>query len=495
MKELSTAEIRPYYDPDNFQSEYPYVFKHNYGVINQELGKPISMTLPTTIKHNNQKPYNMSRNNLGISAVPVNKTRTAKIQEDMFDYNSVKELLTSVLKNFIKKYLRNLISQPFEVARLLLQVGVFPKHDVSNKEHKVVTTDFQSSDDEDIEYLIPADTSQSSFESSNNLQGSISVKPKSRSHRRFSSIETAPPTIEVVSVDEECSKYKLNPFSLNTLDVISSLFTQDGVKGMFRALNTTFIYNTLFATIEAWISGFISPLLSIPDPYFVDVIHSSDPSKALVLILAASVVTAVILQPIELINVRFMVTPTNKPETNRSFRSQISQYSPRDFLCPWSLLLPTINHSLASNGLKRYIPYLLFTQFNMDIYNSPVMYPLITLVTNSIELFIRLPVETLLRRAQLNYLLNNPNCNKTLRLQHNELSVPFGGYYGYFSTLYYVYTGSKPSFDKVSVTELNNINRGLESIFRGWKVGLLHVLSNWRFQMLNNYTNVSEEQF
>lgn len=160
-----------------------------------------------------------------------------------------------------------------------------------------------------------------------------------------------------------------------------------------------------------------------------------------------------------------------------------------------SLLLPTINHSLASNGLKRYIPYLLFTQFNMDIYNSPVMYPLITLVTNSVELFIRLPVETLLRRAQLNYLLNNPNCNKTLRLQHNELSVPFGGYYGYFSTLYYVYTGSKPSLDKVSVTELNNINKGLESIFRGWKVGLLHVLSNWRFQMLNNYTNVSEEQF
>ena len=94
------------------------------------------------------------------------------------------------------------------------------------------------------------------------------------------------------------------PQSLHTIDVINSLFDQEGIRGLWKANNTTFIYNFLSLSIDTWFTGLLSSFLGVPDPYFMEVINSSDISKSFILALGAGIFTSVILLPVDLIRTR-----------------------------------------------------------------------------------------------------------------------------------------------------------------------------------------------
>ncbi|ODV95755.1 hypothetical protein PACTADRAFT_40691 [Pachysolen tannophilus NRRL Y-2460] len=514
MSNNKDVNLRPYYKPVEFNHNlYEVGYNAADGVIDHRTGKPISASLPTTLQFNNNNGHHHGNitsiglaNSNGIRT--LNKGKISTIHDansssvsdknmysdlefqEYFDYNNLRELIKSLINSFIKNYVRILISQPFEVSKLLLQVGSFntsiePKN-VGYQEKKYLDSlsdvgdDEEDDENDEIDFFVAAPDEQD--------YSMLTSSPKDDSKKQHSR--------------RKQGRHHIQPLSLHTIDIMSSLLSKEGTKGLWRSINTSFIYQTLSNTIEAWLTGFLSPLLNIPDPFFIDIIHSSNPFKSLCLSIVAGVLTGLVLQPVELIKFKFSVTSTNLNFAKRSFRKTITSFEPKNFLIPYSLILPAFNYFLSANFIKKYVPYLLFTKFNIDNYTSPVLYSATTLLTSISELFIKLPLELLLRRAQFNYLLNDETCNEALKIEKDELSVKFGGYYGYLPTLYYVYKGTRPHYieesdDNYDDFDKENENKGFEAIFRGWRVGLLNVLGSWGAGVLkNNFDeNTKEERF
>jgi fusion and transport protein UGO1 len=255
------------------------------------------------------------------------------------------------------------------------------------------------------------------------------------------------------------------------------------MRGLWRATNTTFIYNTLSATLEAWITGFVSAFLHIPDPFFVEVAHSPEPTTTLMLSLGASVLTGLILAPLDIIRTRMIVTKLEGSQ--RSLRDSIKRL--KFMTCPLSLIIPTILNSLANNLFKKLTPYLLLVKFGIDSTTSPSLYGTISLISSILVLAVKLPIETLLRRAQVSYMLKRAHGSfNSLKITDDKaMVVKFAGYSGIFTTLW-------------DILYFRGENGGVEAVFRGWRVGVLNVFGSWGLELLqNNYDDQisMEEKF
>jgi fusion and transport protein UGO1 len=315
--------------------------------------------------------------------------------------------------------------------------------------------DDDDDDEEEIEYFQPKNVTNEQF-----------------IHTRTQTIKRKPTRPIQKNAEDSKSKSKaklIAPVSLNTVDMMSSLLSTEGVRGLWRANNASFIFSALSMTFEAWITGFISPFLQIPDPFFVDAIHSPDPTKTLILSISASVITGLILAPLDLIRTKMIVTSVSNNE--RSIRNSIKNLKFRT--CPASLIIPTILNSLTNQFFKRVTPYLLYFKLGIDIYGSPILLNGIKLGSSFLELFVKLPVETLLRRSQVAYLLKPSNDYNPLKISESQLIVKPVEFTGVLSTLYGVY---------------HSRQNGLEGLFRGWRVGTLNIIGTWGLNILqNNY--------
>lgn len=490
MKE-ETPDLRPYYNPTDFHTDYHVQFVPGEGVVEKATGRALSLSLPTTSAYNNTRA-------IGIHAPVAKAPRAAALETivpgsfeknpladlelvEYFDLRNIKELLKSLLNSFVNTYIKTLISQPFDVTRILLQVGQF---------RTSKTTERGASDDESDE-----EDSLSFFSSSAHDHGS----PSGRRHSR---IERSTPRLSTTALKKQTeNRNHIEPESLATSSLISCLLSKEGVRGLWRGINTNLMYTTLATTLEAWLTGFFSPLLSVPDPFFFDMVHSSNPVNSLVLSIFAYAAAALVLQPIDLIRIKFIATTTTQKDNKRSFRRAIASFSFKDFFCPQTLVVPTVGHALGSVVLQKYAQFILFTRFRVDRFSTPFAFHSMTLLSSVLEIFIRLPLETLLRRAQLHYMLKDKDCTTALRIDPDELSVKFGGYFGYISTLFYIYKGTVPlDEDAQDILDYEgsgeNENRGWEALFRGWRVALVNVMSSWGTRFLRgDERDLREERF
>lgn len=491
----SSKNLRPYFDSETFHAGGPAIYRPGIGVVDEQ-GNTIaskitnSSNLKRSITNNIgiggvSKAYGSGRSSMRniIRINQYNENIKKNMYSDLefseyFELNNVSELIKSLVNSFITNYFRCLIAQPFEVARLLLQVGDIhtttpndgaKEHQKTkrNEPHYDDDNDDDNDDDDEVYYFQSKD------------EDSELLRRRTRTIKRRSPTKT---TTTAASSKKVINKNHIRPVSLNTVDIMSSLLSQEGTRGLWRATNATFILNALSSTLEAWITGFISPFLQIPDPFFVDVAHSPEPTTTLALSITASLLTGLILAPLDLIRTKLVVTSINHNE--RSIRNSIKNL--RYFTCPISLIIPTILNSLANNVFKKLTPYLLFVKFGIDAYGSPIWYSTISLFSNIVELFVRLPVETLLRRAQVSFLLKRSENGNVMKIENeDQLIVGFGGYSGLFKTFYDIYHSSGE-------------NSGFEGLFRGWRVGLLKILGSWGLSLLEqNYDDQSfkEEKF
>lgn len=87
-----------------------------------------------------------------------------------------------------------------------------------------------------------------------------------------------------------------------------------------------------------------------------------------------------------------------------------------------------------------------------------------------------------------------------MRVEREDMCIEFGGYYGYLSTLYYIVMGSRPlTYEGQSLevsVEKDEENKGFKAIFRGWKVGLLRLVSSYCLKLLKDERfSINEEKF
>ncbi|VEU22620.1 DEKNAAC103677 [Brettanomyces naardenensis] len=515
---------RPYAHRDEFDQLYPVAYKPYVGIVDNSTDQPISSSLPT-----------ISRTAAGRSSIGIGTSATRTIIrplvtrpslnykrniysdlefKEYFDWNNMKQLLVSLFHSFVSNYSKLIFSQPFEVSKLLLQVGSFGrsrhsrllKEDASGAASSEFSSDSDSDDDGASQYFERVDDDSTVKDIS---EGEIS-SPRSL---RKSQIERAPK--EAAKKRKHSPKrrsaqaipsVRIDPDSLNTFDVVSSLISREGPRGALKAINTSFLMNALQYTIQSWICGFVSGLLGIPDPLFVEISHSPNANLSLGLSIFSHVATSMLLSQIALIRMKFIVSTSTRGV--RSFREVVGKL-PRFslFKIPRDLIIPSFITNLARAFARHYPDYLLTWVLQLSKYNSPYLYNAYSLILRILGLFIKLPFETLYSRAQVNCLLHNERLPAVLRVKEEDLCVKFGGYYGYLSTLYYIVAGTRPvdygsnnSLNQdigLEVEDSKELNKGFGAIFRGWSVGLVQLVSRFTLNLLANEaddSSLTEEQ-
>lgn len=492
------SSLRPYYDHDTFNAGYLVIFKPGVGLIDTQTNKPVVALMgPILTKTDKLAGGTFGPGKVGLAGMGGARPDYALGDKnyvydlellEYFDFSNLLEVFKNLVTSFLKNYCKVLLSQPLDMVRLVLQVGYF---DFSAKQPEKYTrlmddTEESSASDDEIDYF--------------QQLGAASV------HRRKKEPKPAPRAAK--------NPHKIHPVSQHTVDIMAAIVAKDGPFALFRGINALFIHYTLSHTIEAWITGFALPFLNIPDPFFLDLTHSTEPLKSLCLSVLACVLAGLILMPLDLIKVRMMLTPFNRaPETatasnsdenlagsvvhavadaaqleavnTRSVRESIRHY-PGALLVrpPPTITLLTVLHQFSTTVFRKSAPYLLFVRYNVDSYLSPSLFTIANLVLLIAELFIKLPVENLLRKEQVRFLLKPKSVHEdkyrvvTIDNADENLIVTFNGW----------------SVDHLGEQVGLWQRVRLLGLFNGWRVGVLNVIGYWGYNILKTSAVMAEER-
>jgi fusion and transport protein UGO1 len=215
--------------------------------------------------------------------------------------------------------------------------------------------------------------------------------------------------------------------------------------------NSTFAYSVLFDGIETWLSSLLAATFALPDPTLFDILDSPTPGLSLAAALTATAVTAIILAPIDIYRITYfpknnltnrkMILPTS------SSRNPLAKTTPTPVIIPKSLVVPTILHAIIPNYLSSLFtltlrPYFPQVSFSPSRYGLPFL-------ASFLDLGIRLPLESVLRRAQINH------------SQPERTVVRVGPYNGVVGTLWTM-----------------TMEEG-DGVFRGWRIGFWGLMMVW----------------
>lgn len=458
-------ELRPYYDPDTFDAGYLVSYKPGIGVLNSS-GIPIidsifsDDTKAATVKFGIRNRHILERESTNLDI-----------------WSGTSEALGALVRKVIRAYFKVIVNQPFDAVRLLLEVGSFNIGNLKIKSPKPKA--------KVKSYL--------DLENSESAEFFFTDGDSSRTHDRISDAEEQDEEEEEAEEEEEkvaINENHIQPLSFHTVDVMLAILSKEGFISLWKATNITYIHQGLTLTLESWFTGFLSPFLEIPDPYYIDINYSPEPLTSLWLILFASITTGLVLAPLDLIRTKLIIS-RNSSNLKRSLRENIKQLT--SYFCPVQLFFPTVLNSFITNLGKNLLPIIFMNNFKVD--SSSAYYEMLKILTELVELFLKLPIETILRRAQTSYLINvkqniASGDSNGLEITKDDLIVEFSGYTGVFDTIFSaIYSrprGGDPHTGKTRVI----------SLYQGWRMGVLTIFARWGFRMTNyNDLQFLEERF
>lgn len=193
-----------------------------------------------------------------------------------------------------------------------------------------------------------------------------------------------------------------NPYSL--MDAMSQLWATSGPTSLWKASNATFIYSLLLPTLNTFIRSLLSAIVGLPEEDIsssttADILASASPVATLVLSFISSSLSALILSPIDTARTFLILTPaTHGP---RSLLRAMRLLPTPNSTIPPHLVPITVLHSSLPNFVVTTTPYFLKTYLSLDPVLNPSMWSLFTFLGSGLELAVRFPLETVLRRAQI----------------------------------------------------------------------------------------------
>jgi fusion and transport protein UGO1 len=95
------------------------------------------------------------------------------------------------------------------------------------------------------------------------------------------------------------------------MEIISQEWTKEGMYGVWKGSNITFLYVLASKGIESWARGLLSAVFNVPDPGVTtalgpsaDVLDTNYPWASLGLAVAAAVLTGLTLAPLDLVRTK-----------------------------------------------------------------------------------------------------------------------------------------------------------------------------------------------
>ncbi|KUL84982.1 hypothetical protein ZTR_07900 [Talaromyces verruculosus] len=416
---------------------------------------------------------------------------------------SVSEWFRDLLDRALWKYSSALLAQPFDVAKTLLQIYVVPGEEETQNIHDArrqsqhfrddtSDQDSQSSDDESHYFTSTAPTTPSPS------------TPRSRKSRhqitdRAGYIQQ-PPT----------PKYRLqikNPSSL--MEVISRLWTTSGPTSVWKATNATFMYSLLLPTLNTFLRSLLSAIIGLPEigsasSLTEDILTVSSPSATLIITFIASALSSIILAPLDTARTFLIATPlTHGP---RSLFRALRLLPTPNYTIPTHLVPITVLHSSLPSLIAMSTPLFLKNYFSIDPVLNPSAWSLFSFVSSGLELAVRFPLETVLRRAQIatftspalrqrghlnvKSLKSSKASTKTDAEAEIETIVPTPKTYrGIISTMWgivYEEGVTTESEDEVSqivgsqpAQKRRRPGQGIQGLYRGWRMGMWGLAGIW----------------
>jgi len=172
--------------------------------------------------------------------------------------------------------------------------------------------------------------------------------------------------------------------------------------------------------------------------------------------------------------IRLILTPVSAPK--RSLTHNVRNLP--SYLCPTTLIIPTILHSLVSPTISHSMPLMLRSHLAVDPVLSPGKHSFAKLFSRTLELFIKLPLETVLRRGQMSVL---SSVSYRQEVGDFQTMVKIGPYKGVLGTMWSITREEGTS--QVPVTKngksVQRRGQGVEGLWRGWRVGMWGLLGVW----------------
>ena len=234
--------------------------------------------------------------------------------------------LTGSIKSFIDqalwKYTGVVLGQPFEVAKIILQARVAQDHEEGEKPTKRDPyRDEEEAKEYDDEDANSSDDEPNYFTSNAPFERPFSSRSPARGRRGRPSRGSDSPRTPGRRELSDGRIHLKNPHSL--LEALSALSSSGGGLAMWRATNSTFVYNILARTLETFFKGFLAAVFgiaendilatampgAIPD---ISILNSTTPAVTILVSTMAAAMSALILAPIDAARTRLILTPSSQ---------------------------------------------------------------------------------------------------------------------------------------------------------------------------------------
>ncbi|OJD12088.1 hypothetical protein AJ78_07265 [Emergomyces pasteurianus Ep9510] len=365
---------------------------------------PPSIGLPKSPPHATSGPP--------VSSTIVGKTNIRNSTRDIFsdfDYSeylgessptisdSVKELVEKALW----RYGSVLTAQPFEVAKTILQVYVArdAHADLADRDER------QRQDQGYRDNYYEEDSAPSSDDESSYFTSDAPPSPSPAPRNRHSRPLITDRRGYIPSASAPANKNTLKIKDPSALfEVLAQLWGSSGPTSLWKASNSSFVYSLLLPTLNTFIRSLLSAILAFPEEGFSslaepDILTSTSPCSSLLLTCISSALSAIILSPIDTTRTYLILTPLSQGP--RSLLRSIRLLPTPSYLIPLHLLPITILNSTLPNLLTSAIPLFLKSYLALDPVLNPSSWGAFTFLASCLDLAVRFPLETVLRRAQI----------------------------------------------------------------------------------------------
>ncbi|KAF7187028.1 Mitochondrial fusion and transport protein UGO1 [Pseudocercospora fuligena] len=398
------------------------------------------------------------------------------------------------------RYTSVILAQPFDVAKTILQVSLPPSAATATpqKKRKGQSTGYGSSSRGRAgrpEFSEDSDEGDESDRTDDIPDYFSATAPRSRSPRKR---KKTPPSEDLSQSptprprnrrEQDGDDYKVNikkPESV--MHAVSALYNTSGAVGLWRASNTTFLYSILLRTTDSFIRSLLLAILGLPEltgpdqaglaPGLsmsgaagfsgIDLSDSPNAIGSLIVLGVSSCLTGLLLAPLDLVRTRLIVTPISHGK--RGLVSNLKRLP--SFVAPSDMWLPTALYHAIPNIFSAATPLFLRRQLRMTPELTPSLWSLASFATTLTELFIRLPLETVARRAQV------------ASIKQAEPDVPLivepAPYSGVWGTVYGImYAEGETTTKSANGMLRTRRGQGASGLVRGWRIGFWGLVGVW----------------
>lgn len=309
------------------------------------------------------------------------------------------------------------------------------------------------------------------------------------------------------------------------MEVISRLWTTSGPTSVWKATNATFMYSLLLPTLNTFLRSLLSAIIGLPEigdasSLTEDILTVSSPSATLIITFIASALSSIILAPLDTARTFLIATPlTHGP---RSLFRALRLLPTPNYTIPAHLVPITVLHSSLPSLLAMSTPLFLKNYFVIDPVLNPSAWSLFSFVSSGLELAVRFPLETVLRRAQI-ATFTSPALRQRVQsavkssksskaptkidTENTEIEtiVPtpktYRGIIGTMWSIVYeegVTTDADEEVSRIAGTQPGQRRRrpgqGIQGLYRGWRMGMWGLAGIWGAGFLGAAMGNGEEE-